>query len=163
MVRGQMMTLEGIMGALLLILVTYTLFQSSLVISPLWSEFSDAQLKQLTYDSLRILDGNSSLNDSLKGMLLSLNSSFTPNQEFINSLEKLIRPANYRLEIYWVNDSKVEKAVLVDNMPTPEAVAASRIVVLKNGDLNPSSPFYKSGVKSYTPVVVEVRLITWRA
>ncbi len=163
MVRGQMMTLEGIMGALLLILVTYTLFQSSLVISPLWSEFSDAQLKQLAYDSLRILDGNSSLNDSLKGMLLSLDSSFTPNQDFINSLEMLIRPANYRLEIYWVNDSNVEKAVLVDNRPTPEAIAASRIVVLKNGDLDPSSPFYKSGAKSYTPVVVEVRLIVWRA
>ncbi len=163
MVKGQMMTLEGIMGAMLLFLVTYTLFQSSLVISPLWSEFSDAQLKQLAYDSLRILDGSSGLNDSLKGMLLSLNSSFTPNQDFINSLEKLIRPANYRLEIYWVNNSKIEKAVLVDNRPTPEAVAASRIVVLKNGDLSPSSPFYRAGAKSYTPVVVEVRLIVWRA
>ncbi len=158
-----MMTLEGIMGALLLFLVTYTLFQSSLVISPLWSEFSDAQLKQIAYDSLRILDGNSSQNDSLKAMLQSLDSSFTPNQDFINSLEKLIRPANYRLEIYWVSDSKVEKAVLVDNRPTPEAVAASRIVVLKNGDLSSSSPFYKAGAKSYTPIVVEVRLIVWRA
>ncbi len=163
MVKGQMMTLEGIMGAMLLFLVTYTLFQSSLVISPLWSEFSDAQLKQLAYDSLRILDGSSGLNDSLKGMLLSLNSSFTPNQDFINSLEKLIRPANYRLEIYWVNNSKIEKAVLVDNRPTPEAIAASRIVVLKNGDLSPSSPFYRAGAKSYTPIVVEVRLIVWRA
>ncbi len=158
-----MMTLEGIMGALLLFLVTYTLFQSSLVISPLWSEFSDAQLKQIAYDSLRVLDGNSSQNDSLEGMLLSLDSSFIPNQDFINSLEKLIRPANYRIEIYWVSDSEIEKAVLVDNKPTPEAVAASRIVVLKNGDLNPSSPFYKSGAKSYTPIVVEVRLIVWRA
>ena len=163
MVKAQMMTLEGIMGALLLFLVTYTLFQSSLVISPLWSEFSDAQLKQIAYDSLRILDGNSSQNDSLKAMLQSLDSSFTPNQDFINSLEKLIRPANYRLEIYWVSDSKVEKAVLVDNRPTPEAVAASRIVVLKNGDLSSSSPFYKAGAKSYTPIVVEVRLIVWRA
>jgi len=163
MVKGQMMTLEGIMGALLLFLVTYTLFQSSLVISPLWSEFSDAQLKQIAYDSLRILDGNSTRNDSLEGMLISLDSSFAPNQDFIQSLDRLIRPANYRLEIYWVNGSSIESAVLVNNKPTPEAVAASRIVVLKNGDLSPSSPFYRSTGKTYTPIVVEVRLIVWRA
>lgn len=163
MVRGQMMTLEGILGAILLLIVTYTLFQSSLVISPLWSEFSDAQMKQIAYDTLRVMDGDASLNDSLKGMLIRLNSSFKPNPEFVSSLEKIIRPANYRLEIYWVNDSKIESAVLVDNQPTPEAVAASRIVVLKNGDLSPDSPFYKPGGRSYTPVVVEVRLILWRA
>ncbi len=158
-----MMTLEGIMGAILLFLVTYTLFQSSLVISPLWSEFSDAQMKQLAYDALRVMDGNSSLNDSLKGMLIGLNSSFKPNEEFISSLEKLIRPANYRLEIYWVNGSKIESAVLVNNQPTPEAVAASRVVVLDNGDLSPDSPFYRPDGRSYTPIVVEVRLIVWRA
>ncbi len=158
-----MMTLEGIMGAILLLLVTYTLFQSSLVVSPLWSEFSDAQMKQIAYDTLRIMDGNASLNDSLKGMLLSLNSTFKPNSEFISSLEKIIRPANYRLEIYWVNGSRIESAVLVDNRPTPEAVAASRVVVLDNGELNPDSPFYRPDARSYTPVVVEVRLIVWRA
>jgi len=163
MVRGQMMTLEGIMGAILIFLVTYTLFQSSLVISPLWSEFGDAQLKQLAYDTLRILDSNSSMNDSLKGMLLSLNTTFTANQEFVRSLEKLVSPANYRVEVYWINNSKVEKAVIINNSPTPEAVAASRIVILKNGELSPSSPFYKPDGKSYTPIVVEVRLILWRA
>ncbi len=163
MVRGQMMTLEGIMGAILLILVTYTLFQSSLVVSPLWSEFSDAQMKQKAYDALRVLDGDAGLNDSLKGMLTRLNGTFKPNEDFITSLDRIIRPANYRLEIYWVNGSRIESAVLVDNRPTPEAVAASRFVVLNNGDLSPDSPFYRPGEKSYSPIVVEVRLIVWRA
>ena len=163
MVKAQMMTLEGIMAALLLFVVTYTLFQSSLVVSPLWSELSDAQLKQIAYDTLRVLDGEPSRNDTLKGMLIKLNSSFEPNDEFVKAVRTLVKPANFRIEIYWVNGSKIESRVLVNNNPTPEAVAASRFVVLRNGELSPDSPFYRGEVPSYTPVVVEVRLILWRA
>ena len=161
--KAQLMTLEGIMAALLLFIVTYTLFQSSLVVSPLWSEFSDAQLKQIAYDALRVLDNDSATNDTLKGMLIRLDSSFKPNDDFVRALEKLVKPANYRLEIYWVNGSRVESRVLIDNKATPEAVAASRFVVLKNNELSTNSPFYRSNSPEYAPIVVEVRLILWRA
>ncbi len=160
-----MMTLEGIMAALLLLVVTYTLFQSSLIVSPLWSEFSDAQLKQIAYDTLRVLDGDPSRNDTLKGMLIRLDSSFKPNDEFVKAVETLVKPANFRVEIYWVNGSRVESRVLVDNKPTPEAVAASRFVVIESGELSQSSPFYRGGINDVRsmPIVIEVRLILWRA
>ena len=161
--RAQTFTLEGVTAAILLLIVTYTLFQSSLVISPMWNEFRDAQLKQIAYDALRVLDGDKLYNDSLKGMLIRLNSSFKPNDEFVASLEKIIHPANYRVEIHWVNKTsgKVESKVLIDNKPTPEAVAASRIVVLTNGDFNSTSPFYDPSLPDHAPIAIEVRLIVW--
>ena len=163
--KAQTFTLEGITAAILLLIVTYTLFQSSLVMSPMWNEFSDAQLKQLAYDTLRVLDGDKLYNDSLKGMLIRLNSSFKPNDEFVTSLEKLIKPANYRVEVRWVNKTtgRVESRALIDNRPTPEAVAASRIVVLTNGDFNSTSPFYDASLPDHAPIAVEVRLIVWTA
>lgn len=162
--RAQAFILEGVAASLLLLVATYAIFQSSLVISPMWSELGDAQLKQTGYDALRILDGNGTYNDSLKGMLTRLNSSFKPNDEFLASLEKLVYPANYRLELYWVNLTigKIHSKVLVDNEPTPEAIAASRIVVLTNGDLSSSSPFYIKDSPPHIPVAIEVRLILWK-
>ncbi len=56
--KAQAFTLEGVMAALLLLLVMYTFFQSSLVISPMWSELTDAQLRLLANDALKILDNN---------------------------------------------------------------------------------------------------------
>ncbi|MFP3909769.1 MAG: hypothetical protein ACLFVX_07905, partial [Archaeoglobaceae archaeon] len=158
--RGQTFTLESIAAAMLILLATYALFQSSLVISPMWSEFSDAQLKQKGQDALTILDGDKEHEDSLKGMLVNLNSSYRANEQFLASLDKTVNPANYKLEILWVNKTtnKVESTALNDNDPTPEAVAASRIVVLAEDDVDSSSPFYDK-----TPLAVEVRLILWQA
>ena len=164
--KAQAFTLEGVMASLLLLVVLYSFFQSTIVISPMWSEITDAQLKLIGYDTLKVLDcyKKSSTdiypNQSLQGMIIHLNNTFRPNEEFIYALERMIYPADYRLELCWANLSTdaVECKALVDNKPTPEAVAASRIVVIDSSEFGTSSPFY--GV-SY-PVVFEVRLILWR-
>ncbi len=158
--KGQTFTLEGIAAAMLILLATYALFQSSLVISPMWSEFSDAQLKQKGQDALTILDGDKKHKDSLKGMLFHLNSSYKANEQFLTSLDKTVHPASYKLEIHWVNKTtdEVDVRALNENEPTPEAVAANRLVVVTEEDVEPSSPFY-----NHTPLVVELRLILWQA
>ncbi|RLI75208.1 hypothetical protein DRO97_03900 [Archaeoglobales archaeon] len=175
--KAQALTLEGVTAALLLLLVLYTLFQSSLVISPVWSELGDAQLKQIGYDTLRVLDRDESYNDSLKYMLYHLNKTDPeypkPNEEFINSLETLLTSSiRYRLEVSWTNITGnstlrnfnfIENLVLINNTPTPDAVMVSRLVVLDNRSLTPSSPFMPNldNVTSSYPIVVEVRLILW--
>jgi len=164
--KAQAFTLEGVMASLLLLVVLYSFFQSTIVISPMWSEITDAQLKLIGYDTLKVLDfyrtSSSDVypNQSLQGMILGLNDTFKPNQDFIYALERMIYPADYTLELCWANLSTndVECRTLVDKKPTPEAVAASRIIVIDPREFNESSPFYGLNY----PVVFEVRLILWR-
>ncbi|WP_290623353.1 MULTISPECIES: DUF7288 family protein [unclassified Archaeoglobus] len=164
--KAQAFTLEGVMASLLLLVVLYSFFQSTIVISPMWSEITDAQLKLIGYDTLKVLDYYRTSSDeiypnqSLQGMIVHLNSTFKPNQDFIYALERMIYLADYRLELCWANLSTnaVECRALVDKKPTPEAVAASRIVVIDSGEFPASSPFYGRGY----PIVFEVRLILWR-
>ncbi|MEM0329965.1 MAG: hypothetical protein QXW84_01155, partial [Archaeoglobaceae archaeon] len=75
------------MSALLMLLVMYTFFQSSLVVSPMWSELTDAQLRLLANDALKVLDNSTKvniggkeryLNDSLQGMIVTLGDDFRP-------------------------------------------------------------------------------------
>lgn len=168
--KAQAFTLEGVMASLLLLVVVYTFFQSSLVISPMWSELSDAQLRLLAQDALKILDNPDKVdgeyvNTTLQGMVSQLDSSFEPNPEFLYALERITFPANYRLELYWVeiedNKTTINKTVLVNNNPTPEAVGGSRFVVIEKDDLNDNSPF-RNNPAIPDPVVFEVRLILWR-
>lgn len=164
--RGQAFTLEGVMASLLLLVVLYSFFQSTIVISPMWSEITDAQLKLIGYDTLKVLDfyktnpSDMYPNQSLQGMIIQLNSTFKPNEDFLYALDRMLYPADYRLELCWANlsENKVVCKALIDKKPTPEAVAASRIVVIDSDEFNPSSPFYNV---SY-PMVFEVRLILWR-
>lgn len=170
MVRAQAFTLEGVMASLLLLVVLYSFFQSSLVISPMWSEITDAQLRLIGYDTLKILDNpdkdadNRYSNQSLQGMIVWLNNSFKPNSEFIYAFNRLTFPADYRLELLWVenvsSNPSVKKVILVGGKPTPEAVAASRLVILspEDFDINPNSPF--KGVSH--PIVFEVKVVLWR-
>jgi hypothetical protein len=176
--RAQAFTLEGITAALLILIVTYTLFESSVVVSPIWSEYGDIQLKQLGYDVLRSLDvhrtgmnmsacpdtQNVSRN-SLQYMLIQLNASNPqPNQEFLNALDMMLDPSiKKRLEVYWVNQSNnntIETLVLINNTPIPDAVGVSRIIVLYPCDVTSSSPFYGSFTND-TALAVEVRMILW--
>ncbi len=180
--KAQALTLEGVTAALLLLLAMYALFQGSLVISPVWSELGDAQLKQIGYDTLRILDGDTSNNDSLKYMLYHLNKSDpdfpVPNDEFVNSLETLLTPnIRYKLDVSWVNITGngtdqntsfnfVESLVLINNTPTPDAVTVSKLVVLNRELLSDDSPFRQpelnlTGHSPRYPIVVEVRLTLW--
>ncbi|TDA28233.1 MAG: hypothetical protein DSO00_05980 [Archaeoglobi archaeon] len=68
---------------------------------------------------------------------------------------------DYRLELYWVESGTVKSAVLVDRTPSPNAVAASRYILLNNSELR-DSVFYRSGVEDWRPMIFEVRLIVWR-
>ncbi|MDK2877274.1 MAG: hypothetical protein PWQ22_1684 [Archaeoglobaceae archaeon] len=137
MEKAQSFTLEGVMASLLLLVVMYTFFQSSLVVSPMWSEISDAQLRLL-------------------------------NDMFSEKLKILVYPAYIRLEVYWVerytegytiytiNGSAIKP---FDSEPTPEAVAASRYIVMDKLELKDS---FKNDPQIPDPVVFEVRLILWR-
>jgi len=167
--KAQAFTLEGVMASLLLLVVVYAFFQSSLVISPMWSELSDAQLRLLAQDTLKILDNpkkvdGNYINASLQGMISQLNSSFVPNSDFLHALERITFPASYRLELYWVEVEEgktiINSTALIDNNPTPEAVGGSRFVVIEKADLSDDSPFRNNKIPD--PVVFEVRLILWR-
>ncbi len=168
--RAQAFTLEGVMASLLLLLVMYTFFQSSLVVSPMWSELTDAQLRLLANDALKVLDNSTKvsvaneyryLNDSLQGMITTLSGDFKPNPEFEMVLQRLVYPANYRLEVCWINESAnvINCKLIISNTPTPEAVMGSRYVVIPKSELN-NSVF--NTLATYDPAVFEVRLILWR-
>ncbi|RLI79806.1 hypothetical protein DRP07_09790 [Archaeoglobales archaeon] len=175
--KAQAFTLEGITAALLILIVTYTLFESSVVVSPIWSEYGDIQLKQLGYDILRSLDvhrTNMNLSacpdtqnvtrNSLQYMLIQLNASNPqPNRDFLNALDAMLDPSiKKRVEVYWVNMSNnntIESLTIINNTPIPDAVGVSRSIVLYPCEITPTSPFY--GSVNDTALVVEVRMILW--
>lgn len=163
--KGQAFTLEGVMASLLLLVVMYTFFHSSLVVSPTWSELSDAQLRLLAQDTLKILDNPSKvydkyLDDSLQGMVCGLDENFKANTEFVEKIQRLVFPASIRLELYWVENDTINSTVILpfNKTPTPEAVSGSRYIILNKDEL--SSAF--KGKNICDPVVFEVRLILWR-
>jgi hypothetical protein len=169
--KGQTFTLEGVASALILLLALYTLYQSSLVISPMWSEAVNVQTKIKAQDTLKILDTYEKVdgnfyNDSLQGMIVNLRNcnlsvNCTPNEDFNYSLGVVLGDYDYRLELYWVENDTVKSAVLVDRTPSPNAVAASRYILLNNSELR-DSVFYRIGVEDWRPRIFEVRLIVWR-
>ena len=168
--KAQAFTLEGVASALILLLALYTLYQSSLVISPMWSEAVNMQTKIKAQDTLKILDSYEKVdgkfhNDSLQGMIVNLKDctigvNCTPNTEFLTSLSIILGDYDYRFELYWVNNSTINSAALVDKKPSPNAVAASRYVLLNNSELR-NSVFYRGG-EDWKPMIFEVRLILWR-
>ncbi|WP_456468123.1 DUF7288 family protein [Archaeoglobus sp.] len=165
--KAQAFTLEGIAASLLLLVTTYAVFQSSVVISPSWGELEDVQLKLLGYDLLRSIDINDDSKISLAGMLSSINKTTncsdgtcTVNQEFRDNFSSLLRTLdlNCRLEVLWVNETKksLENTTLkpFDSDPLTDSVSVDRIVIIQ-GDS--SNPFCSSG-----KCAVEVRLIIWK-
>ncbi len=169
--RGQTFTLEGIAASLLLILATYTVFQSSVVVSPSWSEFTNVQLKQTAYDLLRAADNRSS-NTSWQFLLKNLNTSYCDpygcnislaNPALSQNLSLILNSigADARLEAVWLVDNNTINTTVLkpfDDDPTPNAVRASRLIFLDTVD--PDSIFNHSDYKDY--MVVEVRLTLWR-
>ncbi len=144
---------------MLILLAVYTIFQSTVVIAPSWSDYANVQLKQLGYDILKILDNPDGGNSSLQGMIENCSGGYTPPNEFSSNLSKILDSLNAfaRVELLWVNGSKIELATLsgFNKTPTPDAVRVSRFVVIP--DLNNSECFGTS-----QPKVVEVRLTLWR-
>jgi len=169
--KAQTFTLEGVASALLLLLALYTLYQSSLVISPMWSEAVNMQTKMKAQDTLKILDTYEKVdgkfhNDSLQGMIVNLKNctigvDCRPNEEFLTSLRVILGDYDCRLELYWVDNGTIRSAVLIDRQPSPNAVGASRYILLNNSELK-GSVFYKSGLEDWIPALFEVRMIVWR-
>lgn len=163
--RGQTFTLEGVAASLLLLIATYTIFQSTVVISPAWSEFENVQLKQLGYDILRVLDipngGNASLKGMVEGLISCDSEKKCPPPEFSDNLSAILSniTANGRVEVICANTSSGEVETFVlkdfDKTPTPNAVRVSRFVVFDPNPVN-SEHLCKDAK------VVEVRLTLWR-
>ncbi|MDI9610087.1 MAG: hypothetical protein QFX36_02040 [Archaeoglobales archaeon] len=159
--KGQTFTLEGVAASLLLLIATYTIFQSTVVMSPAWSEFENVQLKQLGYDILRVLDtpggGNSSLRGVIENSTLVNDETLSPPHEFSENMTMILSSitATAKLEILCVNTTFEKIEVLniegFNKTPTPNAVRVSRFVIS-----DPPDPPC-SGAK-----VAEVRLTLWR-
>lgn len=171
--EAQAFTLEGLIAALLMLIVAYFLFQSTLIISPLSSESIDVQLRQYGIDALTILKNpDANVDDALENALAKLNDSTKP-VELLNSLDKIL-PENveYRLEVWFLNRSINELQVYVidSKEPTSDTVSVSTYLVLKNGELVSDSPFKLNvsaeGIEGVSdsdyPVVLEVKLVLWR-
>lgn len=170
--KGQAFTLEGIVAAVLMLMVTYFLFHSTIIISPLTGETSDAQLKQLGQDALILLDNpDSNSNDTLQNALSSLNATNYP-YGLIDSLNKIL-PENvdYNLQVVYYNTSEDEFHTyrITDKAYTGDTVSVSRYIVIRNGNFVEDSPFlfnesggFESSIDTEYPVVLEVKLILWR-
>lgn len=161
--KAQTFTLEGVAASLLLLIAVYTMFQSTVVIAPSWSDYANIQLKQLGYDILRVLDNPRGGNTSLIGMVRNITCSdgyLHAPPEFNSNLSRILEDikAFGRLEILWVNGSNIERAVLSDfnKTPTPDAVRVSRFIVLPQ--LNNTC----LGINTTDPKALEVRLTLWR-
>ena len=170
--KGQAFTLEGIVAAVMMLMVTYFLFHSTIIITPLTGETSDAQLKQLAQDALILLDNpNSDSNDTLQNALASLNATNYPH-ELMNSLDKIL-PENvdYNLHVIYYNTSEdqLHTYQITNKAYTEDTVSVSRYIVVRNGAFVYDSPFlfnesggFEGTIDSEYPVVLEVKLILWR-
>ncbi|AEA46151.1 hypothetical protein Arcve_0110 [Archaeoglobus veneficus SNP6] len=168
--KGQAFTLEGLVAAVLMLMVAYFLFQSTLVISPLSGESVDAQLRQYGLDVLTALKNpDSPAKDTLENALRRLNAT-TPPVELFETIDHAL-PDNiqYNLEVWWFNNSTLNVYRLTDRTPTSDTVAVSTYVLIKNGEFVSDSPFRINGtggaegtIDSDYPVVLEVRMILWR-
>ncbi len=167
--KAQAFTLESIAAALLLLVVAYFLFRSTLIISPQSTQVVDVQLSQYAKDTLRVLDNPASpTNDTLEYVLEHLNSS--DFEEVVAPLvnatkECLPKDVGFNFAVYYYNytTKKVEKLDLTNFVPSSSTVTASRYIVLDSKDFVSGSPFVSTAPESGSyPVVVEVRLTLWR-
>lgn len=168
--KAQTFTLEGVASALILLIALYTLYQTSLVISPMWSEAVNMQTKMIAQDTLKILDnpkkgGEKYYLDSLQGLITNLKDcqlgvDCKPNDKFMQAIEILLTDRGFdcRLELYWVEGDRINSTVLIDKKPSPNAVSASRYILLMRNEL----PNSFDGLSLYDPTIFEVRLIVWR-
>jgi len=167
---GQAFTLEGVVAAVLMLMVAYFLFQSTLIISPLSGESVDAQLRQYGIDVLEALKNpDSPAKDTLENALKNLNST-NPPLMLLESIDNVL-PDNvqYNLEVWWFNNSTLNVYKITDRTPTSDTVSVSTYVLIKNGEFVSDSPFRINGIggiegtiDSDYPIVLEVRMILWR-
>lgn len=164
--RGQAFTLEGVISSILLLTVTYTLFQSTIVVSSSLGDDVDAQLRHIGSDTLSILDNPYYYtNETLQNSIASVSPSKPPNN-LIQGIEYLL-PSNvdYNLEVDYFNvtTQEIDTYKIVDHGYPEDTVSAYRYIVLRNGDLASGSPFLQNGgADPNYPILLEVKLILWQ-
>ena len=164
-----MMTLEGVIAAVLILSVAYFLFQSTMIISPVSDEVVYVQMRQYGQDALSILNSQTGAKDTLPYALKHINSTYVPN-ELLRSLRKLLPDyTDFNLQVYYVNSTTSEIRVynITNHAPPSTTVTASTYLVIRNGEFVDDSPFKlnSSGIEGSNaniPVLLEVRLTLWR-
>ena len=169
--RGQMFTLESIVAAMLLLIVAYFLFRSTLLIAPQSTQVVDVQLSQYAKDTLNLLDNPNPppyTRDSLEYVLEHLNSSDFEQvvSPLLNSTRKCLPEDvafSYQVVYYNYTSGRLEEIDLTKNTPTSSTVTVSRCIVIDSSKFVSNSPFLtQSGAESASyPVVLEVRLTLW--
>ncbi len=171
---GQAFTLEGVAASLLLIIATFTIFQSSVVSAPSWSELYNVQMRVLAFDILRTLDIREG-NSSLKFMITHIRSDECSNDtcniastspEFVDELTDLLNTisAYGRVEIAWIDSNGTLRDVTLqpfDSASVANAVRAERYVVIETSLFSENSPFHNLS-KARTLQVFEVVLEVWK-
>jgi hypothetical protein len=164
-----MMTLEGVIAAVLILSVAYFLFQSTMIISPVSDEVVYVQMRQYGQDALTIINSQTGAEDTLQYALKRINSTYTP-YELLNSLEKLLPDyTDFNLQVYYVNmtTNEIEVYNITNRIPTSTTVTASTYLVIRNGEFVDDSPFKLNstgieGSNANVPILLEVRLTLWR-
>jgi len=131
-----MMTLEGVIAAVLILSVAYFLFQSTMIISPVSDEVVYVQMRQYGQDALTIINSQTGAEDTLQYALKRINSTYTP-YELLNSLEKLLPDyTDFNLQVYYVNmtTNEIEVYNITNRIPTSTTVTASTYLVIRNGN-----------------------------
>ena len=164
--KGQAFTLEGVISSILLLTVTYILFQSTIVMSSSFGDSVDAQLKHMGSDVLSILDNPYYYtNETLQISMASLNET-NPPTKLIACIDYLLpQNVDYNLEVDYYNVSRqeIETYKIVCHDYTEDTVSAYRYIVIRNGDLVDDSPFEQNaGVDPNYPILLEVKLILWQ-
>ncbi len=167
--NAQLFTLEGVIAAIIILGVTYFLFQSTMIISPISDEIVFVQIKQYGEDALRVLSMDTQAEDTLYYALTHLNDSYTPD-ELIKSIKKILPDyIDFNLQVYFVNytSNKIEVYNITNKVPTSTTVVVSKYIVIRNGQFVEDSPFRvrSSGVEGVNrdiPILLEVRLTLWR-
>ncbi len=164
--KGQTFTLESIVASLLLLVVAYFLFRSTLLIAPQSAQITDVQLSQYGKDILRLFDNpkQSLLNDTLEYALEHINSSNSSTLSLINSIKKCLpKDVMFNLDVYYYNNTSILDYKITHNIPTSNTITVSRYLVIDSSNFVNNSPFVtKTAESSSYPVVLEVRLTLWR-
>ncbi len=163
--KGQAFTLESVVASLLLLVVAYFLFRSTLLIAPQSTQVTDVQLSQYAKDTLRLLDSPASSDDTLEYTLEHINSTYSA-EPLLNAIKECLpKDIMFNLDVYYFNNTtgKVEVYKITHNIPTSNTVTVSRCVVINSNEFVNGSPFVtRSAESSIYPVVLEVRLTLWR-
>mgnify|MGYP006291012831 CR=1 FL=1 len=168
--KAQLQTIEGLAAALLITLTIMTVTQNSVLVTPQSEMQTEVQLQQIANDALNIVDSapegtfQTNLTESVAGLNLSQNATF--NQPITEELDlllsgKIIPDTLYNVDIAYVEGNNLKtKKVIMNGVPTENAVVGRRLVTLDNSTVTSAGGSWNINESSIR--VVEVRLILWK-